>query len=324
MTILNDNKSDIQYSIIVPVYNEQDAVVKLHAEIVQTMNQLGEPYEILFIDDGSTDRTFEKLITLTPVTIIRFRKNFGQTAALDAGFKRAQGRLFITLDGDGQNDPADIPKLLNKFTEGYDMVSGWRRKRQDTYGKHLVSRGANLLRRFFVADKIKDSGCTLKVYKRECFEDLDLYGEIHRFIPAMLAWKGYSIGEIEVNHRPRLTGQTKYNWKRIVKGFADMISIWFWRKYSGRPLHLFGGLGIVLGSFGLLLGLGLAIARVFKVISLQNSVWPLISVFAILGGIQFFISGLLADIAIKTYYTRNRTSYSIREVIERQKPIAPP
>ncbi|USN53973.1 MAG: glycosyltransferase [Candidatus Nomurabacteria bacterium] len=302
------------FSVVVPVYNEVEAVASLHAEILQIMQTMQKPFEIIFVDDGSRDGTFEKLQSLHPITIIRLRKNFGQTAALDAGFKHAQGEIIFTLDGDGQNDPADIPGLYAKIEEGYDVVSGWRKNRKDTFSKRFLSRGANFLRGFLVADKIKDSGCTLKAYRRECFEDLDLFGEIHRFIPAILAWKGFRIGEIVVNHRARTTGRTKYNWRRVIKGFVDMVSVWFWRKYSSRPLHLFGGLGILAGAAGLVLGLYLAIARLMGIISLQNSIWPLISVFLILAGIQLFISGLLGDIAIKTYYNGKRQIYTIRSI----------
>lgn len=313
---MNSDKPAVKYSIVIPVYNEEEAVIPLHSEIKLVMDKIGHPYEVLFVDDGSTDRTYERLSALSPVKIIRFRKNFGQTAALDAGFKNARGEIFITMDGDGQNDPADIPRLLEKMAEGYDIVSGWRKDRKDNYSKRFISRGANLLRKFFVADHIKDSGCTLKSYRRECFDDLDLFGEIHRFIPAILAWKGFKIGELNVNHRQRTTGQTKYNWKRMLKGFVDMISVWFWRKYSSRPLHLFGGLGVLFGGSGFLLGLYLAIMRIFKLLSLQNSIWPLVSVFLILTGIQFFISGLLGDIAIKTYYNGKRSVYTIRDITD--------
>lgn len=308
----------MKYSIIVPVYDEESAVTPLHREINDVMKNLGRSYEIIFIDDGSNDRTFERLSALSPIKIIRFRTNFGQTAALDAGFKNAQGEIFITLDGDGQNDPADIPKLLSKLDAGFDVVSGWRKIRQDDFSKRVISRGANLLRRFFVADNVKDSGCTLKAYRRECFADFDLYGEIHRLIPAVLAWHGFKIGEIEVNHRPRTTGKTKYNWKRVLKGLIDMISVWFWKKYASRPLHLFGGLGIMFGGSGIAMALILFVLRVFKIIALANSVWPLVSIFLILAGIQLFISGLLGDIAVKTYYNDKRTIYTIKSITEKK------
>ena len=191
MNPTTENKLSVAHSVIIPAYNEEDAVVPLYREIKVVMDRLGQPYEVIFVDDGSTDRTFERLSALSPIKIIRFRKNFGQTAALDAGFKHAQGKIFITLDGDGQNDPADIPRLLEKLDEGYDVVSGWRKNRKDTFSKKFVSRGANVMRKFFVADHIRDSGCTLKVYRRECFDELDLFGEIHRFIPALVAWERF-------------------------------------------------------------------------------------------------------------------------------------
>ncbi|MBU0612618.1 glycosyltransferase family 2 protein [Patescibacteria group bacterium] len=313
---MSDIEKKYKYSVIVPVYNEEESVQPLFSEIKDAMNKMQQPYEIIFVDDGSIDKTFEKLNSLSPIKIIRFRKNFGQTAALDAGFKNAEGEIFITMDGDGQNDPVDIPKLIKKMSEGYDMVSGWRIDRKDDFSKRFFSRGADFLRKFFINDKIHDSGCSLKAYKAECFKNLTLYGEIHRFIPGILRWLGFRIAEIKVNHRPRTTGKTKYNWKRVLKGLIDMISVWFWRKYSGRPLHLFGGLGIISGTLGMLLGTYLAVARILGKIALQNSIWPLIAVFLVLTGIQLFISGLLADIAVKTYYNEKRSTYSIKEIIE--------
>lgn len=160
-----------------------------------------------------------------------FRKNFGQSAAFDAGFKRATGDIVITMDGDLQNDPADIPLLLAKLDEGYDVVSGWRVKRQDSLSKKIFSRGANMLRTILIHDNIHDSGCSLKAFRRECFEDFDLFGEMHRFIPALLEIKGFRVAEVPVSHHPRVHGVTKYNWKRSVKGFVDMLAVWFWRKY---------------------------------------------------------------------------------------------
>ena len=314
-----DNQIKIKYSVIIPAYNERDAVIQLHQEIKQTMNLLGSPHEIIFIDDGSTDDTFAKLSSVAPIRIIRFRKNFGQTAALDAGFKAAKGEVFITMDGDGQNDPADIPKLLGRLNEGFDIVSGWRFTRKDNFSKRFLSRGADYLRKFIIHDGIHDSGCSLKAYRRECFDGLNLYGEMHRFIPGILRWKGFKVSEIKVSHRSRTTGITKYNWKRVMKGFIDMVSVWFWRKFSGRPLHLFGGLGLIIGGMGFLLALCLAVFRLLGKISLQNRIWPMVSVFMILAGIQLFISGLLADIAIKTYYNDKKTVYNIKEIVEKDE-----
>lgn len=310
--------SKIKYSVVVPAYNEQDNVQPLFHEIKKTMDSLKEPYEIIFVNDGSSDQTHRKLLELSPLKIIAFRRNYGQTAALDAGFKQAKGEIIITLDADGQNPPSEIPKLLEKFKEGYDVVSGWRYQRKDSFSKKFTSRGANFLRKFLVNDGIHDSGCTLKAYKKECFADLDLLGEIHRFIPAMLRWRGFKIGEVKVEHRPRTAGQTKYNWKRILKGFIDMLSVWFWRKYANRPLHLFGGLGIIIGGVGFIIGVIITILRLFGYIALQNRIWPLLAAFMVLAGLQLFISGLLADISVKKYYNSERTVYNIKEIIEKK------
>jgi len=309
----------IKYSLVIPAYNEEDSVIPLFQEISQVMAALEEPYEVIFVDDGSEDNTFANLCRLSPIKIIKFRINAGQTAALDAGIKQALGDIIITLDADGQNPPGEIPKLLDKIKNGYDVVSGWRYQRRDTFFKRFISGGANLIRKFLINEGIHDSGCTLKAYRRICFEDLDLYGEIHRFIPALLHWKGFKITEVKVEHRARTRGKTKYNYKRVLKGFIDMLSVWFWRKYSGRPLHLFGSLGLIIGILGFLLGLFLIIGRLFRYFYLQNRIWPLVAVFMVLAGIQFFISGLLADISVKTYYNDRRKVYSIEKIVDNNK-----
>ncbi|MBU0670748.1 glycosyltransferase family 2 protein [Patescibacteria group bacterium] len=304
----------MKYSIVVPVYNEEGNVEELHKRIKQTMESLGEPYEIIFIDDGSFDGTATKMKALSPLTVITFRKNFGQTAAMDAGFKLAQGEFIITLDGDLQNPPEEIPKLIAKQKEGFDVVSGWRKDRKDPFFKHLVSRGANRLRKVFIDEGIHDSGCTLKIYRKECFDNLNLHGEIHRFIPGVLKWQGFTIGEVAVEHAPRKSGETKYTYARILKGFVDMIGVWFWRKYSSRPLHLFGGTGIIFTLLGSALLVALFILRLFKIISLADSIWPLVAIFLILVGILLFVSGLLAEIMVKNFYTDGRTPYNIKKV----------
>ncbi|MDA3814736.1 MAG: glycosyltransferase family 2 protein, partial [Patescibacteria group bacterium] len=250
-------------SIIIPVLNEEGNVLNLHKEIMDTFNKNDLRGEIIFVDDGSSDKTVQELKKISPIKIIVFRKNFGQTAAMDAGIKLATGEILITMDGDGQNDPADIPRLLDKIDEGFDVVSGWRKNRKDPWSKKLLSRGADKLRKVLIDDQINDSGCSLKAYKKECFENVDLYGEMHRFIPAVLKIQGFRIGEIVVNHRPRMSGTTKYNYKRLVKGFLDAISVWFWRKFSARPLHLFGGLGLFCGIVGVLTLFWMAFDRFF-------------------------------------------------------------
>ncbi len=310
-----DEKKEL--SVVVPLYNEEGNARELHRKILEACQALGKSFEIIFIDDGSKDGTIKNCAGLTPLKLIKFRKNFGQTAAFDAGIKASTGEIIVMMDGDLQNDPADIGLLLEEMTKGYDVIAGWRWQRKDSLSKKIFSRGANLLRKILIQDKIHDSGCSLKAYKKECFENVDLFGEMHRFIPAVLEMQGYRVGEVKVSHHPRVHGKTKYNWKRGIKGFVDMISIWFWRKYAYRPLHLFGGSGIVLSFFGILVLAWMAIEKIFFNASLSEKIWPLVGIFLVLVGIQLFIFGLLADILIKNYYKeQGRMNYSIKEIIE--------
>jgi glycosyltransferase involved in cell wall biosynthesis len=303
-------------SVVVPLYNEEGNVRELHRRILEACQKLGKSFEIIFIDDGSTDETVKNAVGLTPLKLIRFRKNFGQTAGFDAGIKEAQGEIIITMDGDLQNDPNDIGLLLEEMAKGFDVVSGWRWQRKDPFMKKFSSRAANLMRKILIRDNIHDSGCSLKAYRRTCFQDIDLFGEMHRFIPAILELEGYKVGEAKVNHHPRIHGQTKYNWKRGLKGFVDMVDIWFWRKYSNRPLHLFGGTGIVFSMVGVLILVWMAIEKIFFGASLSERIWPLVGIFFILVGMQLFVFGLLAGIMIKNYYkNQNRMNYSVKEVI---------
>jgi len=304
-------------SVVVPLYNEEGNVMELHRRIVEACQSLEKSFEVIFIDDGSKDKTVEEALTCSPLKLIQFRKNFGQTAAFDAGIKEATGEIVITMDGDLQNDPKDIGLLLEEMKKGYEVVSGWRLKRKDSFSKKFFSRGANLLRKVLIQDTIHDSGCSLKAYKRECFKDVDLFGEMHRFMPAILEMKGYKVGEVVVSHHPRVHGITKYNWKRSIKGFVDMISIWFWRRYAYRPLHLFGGSGIILSIFGTMILFWMLIDKIVFGASISEKIWPLMGVFFIMIGVQLFIFGLLADISIKNYYKEQKgMNYSIKEVIE--------
>ena len=304
-------------SVVVPLYNEEGNVIPLHTKIKDSLDAVGRSYEIIFINDGSKDNTMAEAKTCHPVRIIDFRKNYGQTAAFDAGFKAARGDVVITMDGDLQNDPADIPNLLAKIDEGYDVVSGWRHKRQDPWSKKIPSRIANALRKLLINDTIHDSGCSLKAYRRECFKHVDLFGEMHRFIPAVLELQGFKVGEVKVDHHPRIHGVTKYNWKRGVKGFADMISIWFWRKYAHRPLHLFGAMGFASSFVGFVILAWMTILKLAYHASLSERIWPMVGIFLVIMGMQLFIAGLLADILIRIYYrVQGRMNYAIREVIE--------
>jgi glycosyltransferase involved in cell wall biosynthesis len=317
---MEDTSQKPYLSVVIPLFNEAGSVRELHHRIVEACQALGQPFEIVFIDDGSRDNTNEICRNLSPLKLITFRKNFGQTAAFDAGIKNSSGEIIITMDGDLQNDPTDIKLLLEKLDEGYDVVSGWRKKRKDSFSKKFFSRGADVLRKILIDDGIHDSGCSLKAYRRECFDDVDLFGEMHRFIPALLKIQGFKVTEVPVSHHPRKYGMTKYNWKRGVKGFVDMISVWFWKKYANRPLHLFGAGGLGIFSAGMVLGIALVAARLFYNVPLTNKIWPLVAVFLVLMGVQLFVFGLLADIAVKNYYKAQRKmNYNIKEIAENSR-----
>jgi len=218
-------------SVVVPVFNEEGNVVPLHEEILEAVRKTGLNFEVIFVDDGSTDRTLFELKQIRPVKVVVLQSRYGQSCALDAGIKNARGDILVTLDGDGQNDPAAIPALLEKLDKGYDAVCGWRTKRMDPFGKRFVAKGARFLRKILVDDGIHDAGCTLRAYRRKCFAGMDLYGGLHRMIPGLLKWRRFKITEIPLNHRSRLCGFTKYNWTRIFHGFSDMIYIWLWRNH---------------------------------------------------------------------------------------------
>ena len=306
-----------EISIVLPTYNEEESVKPLYDKLNSTLKKLNKKYEIIFIDDGSSDNTYQNLLKLKKsdknIKIIKFRSNFGQTAAMDAGFKAAKGKIIIEMDADLQNDPTDIPKLLNKIDQGFDVVSGWRYKRQDSFSKKIFSKLAHELRRIFTGEKIHDSGCSLKAYRKECFDNLDLYGEMHRYIPAILKWRGFKITEVKVNHKRRQYGKTKYNLSRVYHGFLDLILVVFWQKFSARPIHLFGGIGLLLNFFGILIGIYLSYLKIFFNESIANRPLLLLSIMSIIIGIQFIIFGILADMILKLYYKDN-PNYRIEKI----------
>ncbi len=307
-------------TVVVPAYNEEENVNLLHKELKAVLDRMRKSYEIIYVDDGSTDRTYQELLKIKKADkaarIIKLRKNFGQTAAMDAGFSNAKGKVIVTMDSDLQNDPRDIPKLLAKLDEGFDVVSGWRHDRKDSLSKRIFSLFANTIRKFMTEETIHDSGCSLKAYRRECFDDFDLYGEMHRYIPAMLSWKGFRITEIKVNHRPRKHGKTKYNLERLLKGSLDLLVIFFWQKYSARPMHVFGTLGIIMSGLGLAIGVYLSYVRLFMNQGISERPLLLLSILLIIIGVQFLIYGLLADVMMKLYYKdRKDKNYSIETIL---------
>jgi glycosyltransferase involved in cell wall biosynthesis len=300
-------------SFVIPVYNEEGNLHQLHQQILTAARQLNKEFEIIYVDDGSTDNSERELAKLTPATIITFRTNYGQTAALDAGIHHSNGELIVSLDGDLQNDPADIPKMIDYLQQkDLDVVCGWRKNRKDPWLKKFISDGAKFLRLYLVNDDIHDSGCTLRVYRSQCFNRLHIKGEMHRFIPALLKWRGYKIGEIPVNHRPRTYGKSKYTLKRTFKGFLDMLNLWFWRKYENRPLHMFGSMGIFLMGSSTLLSIYLALLKIFANYALSNKIWPLLAMTGFSTGLQLLVLGLLANLIIEN--RKEATQYEIKSI----------
>jgi glycosyltransferase involved in cell wall biosynthesis len=309
-------------SIVIPVMNEEESIVPLYEAIVKEMEEIGISFEIIFVNDGSTDRSLDMIRDLnrrdSRVKAIDFRRNYGQTAALSAGFHYAKGEIIVSMDGDLQNDPSDIPKLLSKLNEGYDMVSGWRRKRKEPFlSRRIPSIVANWLIRKITGINIHDYGCTLKAYRSEIVKDIELYGEMHRFIPALASWMGAKIGEIPVIHHSRRFGKTKYGFSRVIRVIMDLITVKFLMSYSTRPLHIFGIPGIVSFLLGLAISGYLTFLKIFYNERLSQRPLVLLGILLIFMGVQFISMGLLAEIQIRTYHESQRKPiYTIREIIE--------
>lgn len=310
-------------SVVVPLLDEQENLRPLYQQIKQALEGRYS-YEIIFIDDGSTDASFGILKELhdsdPTVRVIRFRKNFGQTAALSAGFSHARGDVVVALDADLQNDPADIPMLVAKLDEGYDVVSGWRRKRHDlVLTRRLPSKAANWLISWVTEVKLHDFGCTLKAYRREVLAETRLYGEMHRFIPALASWSGAKVTECVVNHRPRIAGKAKYGLERTLKVVLDLITIKFLGSFSTKPIYIFGGLGVLSGLAGLISGLAVLYQKFFSHSHLAMNRNPLLILTAVLmiTTVQFILMGLLAELLVRTYHeSQNRPTYVIKEVLD--------
>jgi len=307
-----------------PLLNEQDNVSELVESIESVMTSHGINFELIAVDDGSTDDTVAVLERMQSsrlyITIIELRRNFGQTAAMAAGFDHARGNVIVPIDGDLQNDPADIPRLMAKLDEGYDVVSGWRRRRQDKYiTRKLPSWMANFIIGKITGIKLHDYGCSLKAYHRDVVENIKLYGEMHRFIPAIASWSGAKVTELEVNHRPRTRGKTKYGLNRTLKVILDLVTVKFLGSFSTKPLHIFGGIGLLTFLLAFVSGTLVLYQKFQTVDPLNMNKNPLLVLTGVLAmmSVQFLLMGLLAEMMCRTYHeSQNKATYAIRRIIE--------
>jgi len=315
-----------ELSIVIPVQNESPNIKPLYDELTQTLGQYGRSYELLIVDDGSTDDTFEQLSALQArdarLRAIRFRRNFGQTAAFAAGFAMARGRLVVTMDGDRQNDPRDIPAMVALIDQGNDIVCGWRKDRKDTFmNRRLPSMLANKLISWATGVPLHDFGCSLKVFRAEVVKPMRLYGEMHRFMPAIASQMGVKIAEMVVNHRPREAGETKYGISRTIRVILDLATVKFLLSYSTRPLQIFGLVGILAGGLGTLITGYLGYIRLFTHQGIAERPLLLLGVMLIFIGVQLVTFGLLAEVMARTYYeSQDKPTYVIREVREAVAP----
>lgn len=310
----------LSVSLVVPVYNEEDNVAPLYEQLREVMDSLARPVELVFVDDGSKDKTSQRLVDLVDgdsrVRVVRFRRNYGQTAAMQAGFEFALGDVIITLDGDLQNDPADIPMMLSKIDEGYDLVHGWRRDRQDTLiTRKIPSRIANALISRVTRFPIHDLGCTLKAIRREIADELELYGEMHRFIPILAHWRGARCLEVATRHRPRIHGTTKYGLSRTVRVILDLITVKYMLDYYTSPMKLFGRIGLGLFAIGFACLSSVLLMKLIAGMDMTGNPLLLLGVMFSLMSLQAIGVGLQGESTTRLYYNRNaRRPFAIREV----------
>ncbi|OLC15709.1 MAG: hypothetical protein AUH32_02855 [Actinobacteria bacterium 13_1_40CM_66_12] len=313
-------------SVIVLVYNEAESIAPLYEELSGVLQGLDVPYEIVYVDDGSRDGSTERMAQLAlhdaHVRVVSFRRNFGQTAAVQAGIDNSTGEILVFMDGDLQNDPHDIPRLLDKINEGYDVVSGWRKNRHDDTTRVLPSRIANWLIAWVTGVHLNDFGCTLKAYRREVIQDVKLYGEMHRFIPVYASWVGARITEVEVNHRKRSFGSSKYSLSRTSRVLLDLMTVKLLGQYSTKPIYFFGFAAFGLWALALVAATLVLIQKFLPPYPYaHNNPLLLLAVFLGIVGVQFILMGLLAELSIRTYHeSQGKSVYTVREVIEGQSP----
>ena len=316
-------------SIVVPVYNEEENIAYLYRQLTSVLAPLGRDYEIICVDDGSADHSFELLRQLAErdprVKVIRFRRNFGQTAAFSAGFDYAQGEIIVTIDADLQNDPAGIPRLLDKMEEGYDLVSGWRANRQDPFlSRRLPSMIANWLITRTTGVEVRDRGCSLRAHRREVVKQIRLYGELHRFIPDIASWIGVTMTEVPVSHRPRRFGRSKYGLSRTFRVILDLITVRFLLSYSTRPIHIFGSLGLIALLVGVGLGVYLSVLKLAEGQDIGNRPLLMLSILLMTMGMQMVAMGLLAELIVRTYHeSQSKPIYTVRQIVDRSAPGPP-
>jgi glycosyltransferase involved in cell wall biosynthesis len=320
---MNPEGNPLSYSIVVPFYNEQENVAQLYVKIIEVMDGLGEPYEIVFVDDGSKDGTFRLLSEIARddnrVAVVRLRRNFGQTAALKAGFDHSRGEVIISMDGDLQHDPAEIPRFLEKIEEGYDIVSGWRVERTDHWlTRQLPSRVANRIMARLSRVDLHDFGTTFKAYRREILSEIHLYGELHRFIPALASWAGASVAEVPITNIRRKNGKSNYGISRTIRVLLDLLSVKFLLDYSTKPLQFFGVAGLLCLAGGAGIGLWVFARKALLDEGLLANHGPLmlLGMALVMGGIQFIAIGLIGELLARTYYeSQNKPVYTVREFV---------